>query len=194
MIETLGDEHVEQVAELHMRTLTGLVAQLGAFAVKAYYGGTVSAKDAIGLVDVTGSHVNGFVFGSRHPERLMQQIATRNPIKLAIAVTTGFVADPTAVAWFVRSFRGPQEGAYDRRAPSLIYLAIAPQARRAGLGRELVTAFGARVRSAGATYYDLSVDEDNTAAITFYERLGFHLISRYREFALWHRRYRMNLS
>ena len=37
-------------------------------------------------------------------------------------------------------------------------------------------------REAGVVEYELSVDDDNTAAIAFYEKLGFALVGRYAEF------------
>ena len=47
------------------------------------------------------------------------------------------------------------------------------------------------VRAAAVTSYELSVDEDNADAALFYEKLGFRVVGRYREFGAVHRRYRL---
>lgn len=59
----------------------------------------------------------------------------------------------------------------------LFCIAVAPARRRAGLGREIVTALCARAPE--ATPY-LQVEERNTAAIALYEQLGFAEVYRYR--------------
>jgi ribosomal protein S18 acetylase RimI-like enzyme len=46
-------------------------------------------------------------------------------------------------------------------------------ARRAGLGRALVSAAVERAAARGCRRMELDVNETNTAAIAFYERLGF---------------------
>jgi ribosomal protein S18 acetylase RimI-like enzyme len=94
----------------------------------------------------------------------------------------------------VKSFRGPDDGAYDPQVPELTYLATAEHHRGSGIGRQLVDAFDTAMRERGAPAFELSVDEDNQAAIAFYERLGFRLSGKYREFGIVHRRYRRELN
>lgn len=52
------------------------------------------------------------------------------------------------------------------------YLAVAPAARRAGLGRALMTAAEEWLRARGCPKVQLMVREDNAAALGFYETLG----------------------
>jgi GNAT superfamily N-acetyltransferase len=51
-------------------------------------------------------------------------------------------------------------------------LFVERDARRAGLGRALVTAAFERAEQRGCRRMELDVDEDNTAALTFYRMLG----------------------
>jgi ribosomal protein S18 acetylase RimI-like enzyme len=51
-------------------------------------------------------------------------------------------------------------------------LFVEREARRAGLGRALVTAAFERARRRGCARIELDVDEDNTGALAFYETLG----------------------
>jgi ribosomal protein S18 acetylase RimI-like enzyme len=52
------------------------------------------------------------------------------------------------------------------------YLAVAPERRRAGLGRVMMDAAEAWLRAHGAPKIQLMVREDNEAALGFYEALG----------------------
>lgn len=62
----------------------------------------------------------------------------------------------------------------------LLTLAVAPEARRRGLGRRLVERFvyQARLRSAGAAF--LEVSAENPAALALYESSGFRTAGRRR--------------
>jgi ribosomal protein S18 acetylase RimI-like enzyme len=51
------------------------------------------------------------------------------------------------------------------------YLAVAPERRRAGLGRAMMAAAEAWLRARGAPKLQLMVREDNEAALGFYEAL-----------------------
>jgi GNAT superfamily N-acetyltransferase len=193
MITPLRLEHVDRVARLHCATLTGLLTRLGVQSARAFYQGCTKSDVAVGLVDVVDGVLRGFVLGSLNPDRLNSVALRRNPFGTLVSVVTGVVTHPSSTMLLLESVRRPEEALYDRQAPSLVYLAVTPEARRAGVGRALVDAFSERMRAAGAAHYDLSVDEDNAPAIAFYERLGFKAIGSYREFGATHRRYRLTL-
>lgn len=53
------------------------------------------------------------------------------------------------------------------------YLAVAPQAQRAGLGRGLMAWAEAWLRARGCPKINLQIRRDNLAAIGFYQAIGF---------------------
>jgi ribosomal protein S18 acetylase RimI-like enzyme len=61
---------------------------------------------------------------------------------------------------------------YDGHRGWVYYLAVAPEARRTGLGRQIMQAAETWLRDRGAPKIQLMVRDTNTAAIGFYERLG----------------------
>lgn len=87
----------------------------------------------------------------------------------ALALTSGsaavLVARDEAVA-------GSVMVGFDGHRGWVYYLAVAPHARRAGLGRALMAAAEAWLRERGAPKIQLMVREDNAAALGFYEALG----------------------
>ena len=92
------------------------------------------------------------------------------------------------VADFTRAITGPasvvllmhEDGAlaasvmvgHDGHRGWVYYLAVAPDRRRAGLGRKMMDAAEAWLRDRGAPKIQLMVREDNEAALGFYEALG----------------------
>jgi ribosomal protein S18 acetylase RimI-like enzyme len=53
------------------------------------------------------------------------------------------------------------------------YLAVHPEYRRQGIGRQIMTAVEEKLRRLGCPKINLQVRETNTAVIAFYRRLGF---------------------
>ncbi len=53
------------------------------------------------------------------------------------------------------------------------YLAVDPERRRSGLGRQMMNEAEARLRALGCPKINLQVRADNRDAIAFYQRLGF---------------------
>jgi ribosomal protein S18 acetylase RimI-like enzyme len=191
MIVHMGAEHVDEVARLHCDSLKGLLTALGPRAARAYYAGTVQTAAAVGLVFLEGSRVRGFVLGAADPGAMKRDVVRANPLGIAAALSAAVLTRPTSIGWLLRSFRGPDEGRFDKGAAELIYLAVDPQQRSGGRGRQLVDAFRSALAALQVPAFELSVDEDNRAAISFYEKLGFVVVGRYREFGMWHRRYRL---
>ncbi len=191
MIARLGEEHVKDVARLHRASLTGLLSALGLPAVTAFYKGCVGTSSAIGFVYLEADTVRGFVLGSAHPDRLKPDALRRNPVGTLAGLCLGIMRRPSSLVWLLKSFRGPDRRDYDRSAAELTYLAVSGESRGEGIGRQLVDDFTDEMRNSGVEAYELSVDEDNQAAISFYEHLGFALSGSYREFGVMHRRYRL---
>lgn len=189
----MGPEHVEAVSRLHAESLTGLLTLLGRPAVEAYYTGCVRTQAAVAFVAVEDGAVCGFVLGSPNPEQLRRRIVRHNRRATLAALALGILKRPQTLVWLLRSVKGPDEGEYDIEAAELVYLAVDAARRGSGTGTDLVHAFTSAIRGAGVRHYELSVDDDNEAAIGFYERLGFSLMGRYREFGTWHRRYQLEV-
>jgi len=62
---------------------------------------------------------------------------------------------------------------WDGRRGWLYHVAVHPDERRRGLGRELVGLLETRLRERGCPKLNLLVWEDNTWAMAFWERAGY---------------------
>jgi ribosomal protein S18 acetylase RimI-like enzyme len=188
-IERFGRQHAAAVAALHGASLSGLLAQLGPAALRAYYIACAESPLATAFVALDGSTVQGFVLGSTATSDLRRDVIRRNPVGVVAGIVAGVLRRPTVLRWLIRSERGPDSGFYNATAPELIYLAVSPGQRGRGMGRRLVDAFADAMRAAGQTRFELSVDESNREGVAFYERLGFARLGEYDEFGQRHIRY-----
>jgi ribosomal protein S18 acetylase RimI-like enzyme len=191
-ITPLKGEHVRAVAAMHVRELTGLLRALGAPAARAFYAGCVESPNLIGFVALDRGEVRGFACGSMLPRALKLEAIARKPIAFTVGVALGILRRPAALPYVLQLFRG-SAGTHDAGEPELTYLAVAPEARRGGIGKDLVNAFSAALRAKGARAYELSVERDNIAADAFYRRLGFKNVGNYHEFGVDHRRYSLDI-
>jgi ribosomal protein S18 acetylase RimI-like enzyme len=64
-------------------------------------------------------------------------------------------------------------GGYDGHRGWVNYLAVDPDRRRRGLGREIMDELRRRLVELGCPKINLQIRKDNLHAIAFYERLGF---------------------
>ncbi len=68
---------------------------------------------------------------------------------------------------------GTAIGTYDGRRGHLYHLAVLPAYQGRGIGRRLIDEIGQRLAALGCPQLNLSVNLDNTAAVKFYEAIGF---------------------
>ncbi|MEO6603960.1 MAG: GNAT family acetyltransferase [Polyangiaceae bacterium] len=64
-------------------------------------------------------------------------------------------------------------GGYDGHRGWINYLAVDPQFRHRGLGRQLMEEVEHRLKSVGCSKINLQIRRENVQAIAFYERIGF---------------------
>jgi ribosomal protein S18 acetylase RimI-like enzyme len=62
---------------------------------------------------------------------------------------------------------------YDGHRGWIYYLAVSPDCRGRGLGRRIIEAAEQRLAAMGCPKVNLMVRSDNTAALGFYERIGY---------------------
>jgi ribosomal-protein-alanine N-acetyltransferase len=90
--------------------------------------------------------------------------------------SVGIVAESgDAIAGFVfaQSRRYPNLKVY-----SIVTIDVAPQYRRSGVGRTLMTTIESRLKAAAVDLLRLEVAVDNGPALRFYEGLGFQVLGR----------------
>lgn len=90
----------------------------------------------------------------------LRRFAERNPGLFLLAEENGHLVGSALAGW-------------DGRRGWLYHVAVHPDERRRGLGRELVAEIETRLRAIGCPKVNLIVWEDNTWAMRFWEALGY---------------------
>lgn len=96
----------------------------------------------------------------------------RTPAPYSAADFAGFLVDPLAFV-LVEGDAGLLLGRAVAGEAELLTIAVAPEARRRGLGRKLIARFLYQAQLRAAERAFLEVAADNSAAIALYESAGF---------------------
>lgn len=96
-----------------------------------------------------------------------------NPPSCDIAFALAGATSTIFVAREDRAIAGSVMVGHDGHRGWVYYLAVAPDARRAGIGRALMRTAEAWLRDRGAPKLQLMVRDGNEEALAFYHALGF---------------------
>lgn len=192
-MQTLRPEHAAKVAKLHGATLGGLLTRLGEPLLRTFYSAASLSPQCVGFVSGEDSF-QGFVFGAVDTQRLSRELMSRSPVRLALSVAGGVLRKPSTLRLLWSSTVGRGDEVPDLGAAQLTYLAVAPEARRQGVARELVAAFDREMAKRHLGSYELSVVAENRSATEFYGSLGFVTVLEYEEFGERYLRLRRDLD
>ena len=135
MLLPIRREHVRDVAELHHRSLTGLLVRLGPMTIRAFYRGSVESRQHVGFAWVADGGLKGFVSGSTNPIALRGEVLRTRLVRTLFALGFAVLRQPSNLVWLWRAFREPGVGSVAAESPELTYLAVAEGSRGTGLGK-----------------------------------------------------------
>lgn len=164
---------------------TGFFVQLGRRFLAAYYRSYLTSPAAIGLVAEQRGKPVGFLVGTVDRDVHHRHVARAERLRLAVRGATALAVRPRLATRFiqtrlVRYLRGlrrmsaPADGASATDAQAVLsHVAVAPEARRTGLGHALVARFVEVVRSHGTRRVGLLAHAENAAAESLYGKMGW---------------------
>lgn len=192
-ISQLKADQIQRLALLHDSVMHTLLSDLGLPFVWRYYQIARADPNVVGFCAISSSgEVIGWAMGSPHPDRITSQL--RSPLlwfslqMLRITLTRPIVLWQLISSVF--SLSGPEgvkEGAIE-----LTYIGVAKHQKGRGLGKTLLSAFIEESRARQYRSVLLSVERENLAAISLYEKAGFQVIATFSESR--YRRHRMELT
>ena len=188
----LKDGDIKRLAVLHYSVMHTLLSDLGLPFIWRYY--QIAQKDpkTVGFCAISDSgELLGWAIGSPHPDRITSQL--RSPFAWFILQMLRVTMTRPVVLWqlisSVRSSSNPVEMKGD--AIELTYIGVASRQQGRGLGKELLNTFTEASRTEGYRSVVLSVEQENSSAISLYEKAGFKIIKSFAEGR--YQRYRMEL-
>jgi ribosomal protein S18 acetylase RimI-like enzyme len=165
-----SSDDVRQAADLHaVRISEGFLARLGPRFLRRLYRRVRSSPDAFLLVAVEDGEVVGFLAGATDVHRLYRSFVARD------AIVAATVAAPQLARSLPRAFETLRYPADRAELPSAEILAVAVDSWSVGqgVGRALVDAGLAELRSRGVDRAKVVAGADNAAAIHLYQGAGF---------------------
>ena len=188
----LTEAQIKRLALLHYSVMHTLLSDLGLPFVWRYYQIAQLDPEVIGLCAVSAaSEIFGWVMGSPHPDRITSQL--RLPLAWFVPQMSRITLARPLVLWQLISsiFSASNHANIKDGMVELTYIGVAADQRGKGVGEGLLLEFIETSRSRGYYSVVLSVESENSAAISLYEKAGFKVIDSFSEGH--YRRHRMEL-
>lgn len=180
-LSDLDDLGLQSLALLHQSVMRSLLTDLGPPFILRYYRFARMDEFVIGycLISAHGDVV-GWVVGSPDPTALNARL--RAPMRwFARQILRLAITRPSVLWQLFLSVSSSSKQMTTKGVVELTYLGIAAHARGSGLANSLLQAFINASRAAGYKVVELSVEQENTAALSLYARFGFVPTRTFRE-------------
>jgi len=186
-------DDIQRVAVLHHSVMHTLLSDLGLPTVLRYYQLAQADPKVLGLCAVsTSGDVLGWATGSPHPDKINARL--RSPLPWFVLQMVRLMFTRPLVFWQLISsvLSTSNQAAIKNDAIELTYIGVSSDKRGTGVGRKLLNAFIESSRSKGYHSVILSVEKENSPAITLYEAAGFKIVKTFPEGR--YQRHRMELT
>ena len=189
----LTDDDIKSLARLHHSVMHTLLSDLGLPVVSRYYQLAQADPNAVGLcVIAADGELLGWAMGSPHPDKINAQL--RSPLTwFALQMLRVMFTHPLVLWQLISSvLSASSQTEFKIGAIELTYIGVGSGQRGRGVGKKLLNAFIDASRSNGYRSVVLSVEEENSPAITLYEKAGFKVVKTFSEGR--YQRHRMELT
>lgn len=174
--------HLEAIAHLHANSLAGdFLPSLGVPFLHAFYRTALQSGTIFGYVDQEDLQVVGFVLASPETSALFRKaILGPGALRIAWAAIPSLLRQPQLLLKVAETFLYPGREGFAQERAELLVIAVRPDRRGQGVGKDLVNAMNAVFRERGIQSYKVTVLQSNQQANYFYQRLGFRLSGEFR--------------
>ena len=189
----LTDDDIKGLAVLHHSVIHTLLSDLGLPLVLRYYQIAQADPNVIGLCAVSpAGDILGWAMGSPHPDRINAEL--RSPLVWFLRQMSRVALTRPFVLWQLLStvLFGSSQSELRLDAIELTYIGVSSAQRGKGLGKKLLNAFIKASRANGYHSVVLSVEKDNSSALSLYEKEGFKVVKTFSEGR--YQRHRMELT
>ncbi len=174
-------EDIDAIVVIHQESFIGFfLTFLGTRFLKLLYKGMLEDKGGVLIVAEEQGQVLGFVGGVESQSGFYRRLVQKRLIAFGWAASTALIRKPRIAPRLLRALRRSSDSTDAAADACILSIAVARSAEGKGIGRLLVTAFSARMRSNHILTYCLTTDRDqNERTNRFYQSLGFILASTY---------------
>ena len=192
-LSQLTDDEIKSLSILHHSVMHTLLSDLGLPVVLRYYQIARTDPNVIGLCMRSASgEILGWTMGSPHPDRINAQL--RSPLVwFLLQMFRVAITRPAVFLQLLSSVPSTtDQNEWMHGTVELTYIGVASAQRGKGAGKILLHAFIEASRSKGYRSVVLSVERENSSAISLYEKAGFQVVKTISEGR--YQRHRMELK
>lgn len=174
------DTFLPQAVELHYQALSyrSFITMFGRLFLYRLYREWLRSGLAFLVIAHEEDRLRGFILGCHDSSRLMS-VVWRRPWLFAPLILRVLARRPSLIPrLFETLLYGRRESC--RVSAELVVIAVQPETRSQGLGRELLGELDRELSRAGAEAYKVTVHREMEASNRFYAQNGFELHHRFR--------------
>jgi ribosomal protein S18 acetylase RimI-like enzyme len=178
-IRILGSEHARQVAELHIEGInTGFISSLGVNFVTALYDAIAQSEHAFGYIyasPIDENKVLGFVAFTNDVGALYRSILKKKGLRFAFILARHTLSFSRIKRIFETLLYPKKANNIELPSAELLSISVASEARKKGLGYELINKGLKTCYDMGIEKVKVMVAEANAPANMLYQKCGFKL-------------------
>lgn len=172
MIRRMEENDAHAVSRIHGEALKiGFLSTFGEDFLKILYEGIVQSRYGFGYVYVEDSEIVGFISGTSNSSKLMSDVYRKKFLPFGKVIFRFSLRKPGTLNSVIQSIRYPRLA--DQVSAELLSIAVIPEYRKKGVGKELVNALINHFDDLGISKFNVSVDQRLDGASKFYKELGF---------------------
>jgi ribosomal protein S18 acetylase RimI-like enzyme len=151
------------------------LTELGLPFLKTYYKAATQAKGSIAICAVNEQgRIIGFATGCEHSNRYNRRLVIKNILPFSLQAIRIFFTRPKALYRLLKNFEKKTNSADDGNYAELLSIAVLPEAKGLGVGKELLERFEKEARDKRCNKLALTTDfYNNDQIVEFYTKNGF---------------------
>lgn len=182
IIRKMKGEESGTVAEIHIKGFPGyFLSRLGRRFLTLYYDGIRADPQGIALVGEKNRVILGFAAGMMNPAGFYTRLLRRRWFWFMLAAIPGAVRHPSFLPRLFRALWYPRTSPGGGSIATLASIAVRPEAKGSGIGKQLMREFIAEVKRRGGTELMWGSKKREEAANRFYQRFGYSEMREFRD-------------
>ena len=168
----------DSLAKLHMKAFDDFfLTSLGYGFLKTYYRASLKNKDSIAVCAVNDNdEIIGFSIGCLKSKGFHKKLILNNFFSFSLQAIKILITKPKAIIRLMNNLEKDSNQNDDGNYSELLSIAVSPECKGLGIGKELIKAFEAEAVLKGSKKIALTTDFNmNDDVIAFYRKTGYEV-------------------
>ncbi len=174
----VAQKEYESLAKLHLKAFDDFfLTTLGYVFLKTYYSSALKSNDSIAVCAVNDNNeIVGFSIGCLKSKGFHKKLILNNFVKFSFQALKILLTKPKAIIHLLNNLEKESNQNDDGNYSELLSIAVSPDCKGLGIGKELIKAFEAQAILKGSKKIALTTDFNlNDDVIAFYRKRGYNV-------------------